>query len=141
MDGRPPSLQDAPTWLLQSTLTITDMHSPATRQGGTLWCRDCTPTVRKGKAATPLQLLLRVACTDSLAELPRGHAGHGKRYVVAQYLCLVGHAKANNTWSLLVYSEQTRTLVSLARLTDLDGSVPIEVQDAVEEWLEQYRKR
>ena len=107
VDGRAPSLQDPPTWLLQSTLTITEMHSPMTRQGGTFWYRDCTLTVRKGKAATALQLRLPVACTDSVAKLPQGHAGHGKTYVVAQYLCLVGHAKASNTWSFLVYSEQT----------------------------------
>ena len=31
VDGRAPSLQDPPTWLLQSTLTTTDMHSPVTR--------------------------------------------------------------------------------------------------------------
>ena len=35
VDGRAPSLQDPPTWVLQSTLTITDMHSPMTRQRGT----------------------------------------------------------------------------------------------------------
>ena len=129
--------------MLQSTLTITDMHSPVTRHGGTFWYRDCTLTVRKGKAATALQLQLPVACTDSMAELPQGHAGHGKRYVVAQYLCLVGHAKASNTWSFLVYSEQTsfKTLKSLARLTGLDAGVPIEVQNAVDQWLEKYRKR
>ena len=100
-------------------------------------------TVRKGKAATALQLRLPVAYTDNLAELPQGHAGHGKTYVVVQYLCLVGHAKASNTWSFLVYSEQTsfKTLKSLARLTGLDAGVPIEVQDAVDEWPEKYRKR
>ena len=143
VDGRAPSLQDPPTWVLQSTLTITDMHSPVTRQGGTFWYRDCTLTVRKGKAATALQLRLPVACTDSLAELPQGHAGHGKTYVVAEYLCLVGHAKASNTWSFLVYSEQTsfKTLKSLARLTGLDAGVPIEVHNAVDDWLEKYRKR
>ena len=75
VDGRAPSLQDPPTWVLQSTLTITDMHSPVTRQGGTFWYRDCTRTVRKGKAATALQLRLPVACTDSLAELPHGACG------------------------------------------------------------------
>ena len=69
LDGRAPSLQEHPTWLLQSTLTITDMHSPVTRQGGAFWYRDCTLTVRKGKAASALQLRLPVACTDSLAEL------------------------------------------------------------------------
>ena len=143
VDGRAPSLQDPPTWVLQSTLTITDMHSPVTRQGGTLRYRDCTLTVQKGKAATALQLRLPVACTDSLAELPQGHAGHGKTYVVAEYLCLVGHAKASNTWSFLVYSEQTsfKTLKSLARLTGLDAGVPIEVHNAVDDWLEKYRKR
>ena len=75
--------------------------------------------------------------------MSQGHAGHGKTYVVAQYLCLVGHAKASNTWSFLVYSEQTsfKTLKSLARLTGLDAGVPIEVQNAVDEWLEKYRKR
>ena len=83
VDGRAPSLQDPPTWLLQSTLTITDMHSPVTRQGSTLWYRDSTPTVSKGKAATALQLRLPVASTHKLAELPQGHAGHGKTYVVA----------------------------------------------------------
>ena len=142
MDGRTPSLQDPPTWLLQSTLSITDMHSHMTRQGGTLWYRDYTLTVRKGKAATALQLRLPVACTNSLAERPHGHAGHGKMYVVAQYLCLVGHAKANNTWTFLVYSEETsfKTPKSLARLTGLDAVVPIEV-DAVDEWLEKYGKR
>ena len=72
MDGRAPSLQDPPTWLLQSTLTITYIQSPVTKQGGTFWCRDCTLTVRKVKAATGLQLRLLVACTDSLAELPQG---------------------------------------------------------------------
>ena len=97
VDGRAPSLQDPPTRLLQSTLTITDMHSPVTRQGGTFWYRDCTLTVRKGKAATALQLRLPVACMDNVAELPHEHVGHGKTYVVAQYLCLVGHAKANDT--------------------------------------------
>ena len=143
VDGRAPSLQDPPTWVLQSTLTIIDMHSPVTRQGGTFWYRDCTLTVRKGKAATALQLRLPVACTDSLAELPQGHAGHGKTYVVAEYLCLVGHAKASNTWSFLVYSEQTsfKRLKSLARLTGLDAGVPIEVHNAVDDWLEKYRKR
>ena len=70
VDGRAPSLQDPPTWLLQSMLTITDMHSPATRQGGTFWYRDRTLTVRKGKEATTLQLRLPVACTDTVAELP-----------------------------------------------------------------------
>ena len=70
VDGLAPNLQDPPTWLLQSTLTITDMHSPVTTQGGTIWYRDCTLTVRKGKTATALQLRLQVACTDSLAELP-----------------------------------------------------------------------
>ena len=52
--------------------------------------------------------------------------GHGKTYVVAQYLCLVGHAKASNTCSFLVYSEETsfKTLKSLARLTGLDAGVP-----------------
>ena len=143
VDGRAPSLQDPPTWVLQSTLTITNMHSPVTRQGGTFWCRDCTLTVRKGKAATALQLRLPLACADSLAELPQGHAGHGKMYVVAQNLCLVGHAKASNTWSFLVYSEQTsfKTLKSLARLTGSGAGFPIEVQNAVDEWLEKYRKR
>ena len=143
VDGRAPSLQDPSTWVLQSTLTITDMHSSVTTQGGTLWYRDCTRSVRKGKAATALQLRLPVACTDSLAELPQGHAGHGKTYVVAEYLCLVGHAKASNTWSFLVYSEQTsfKTLKSLARLTGLDAGVPIEVHNAVDDWLEKYRKR
>ena len=135
VDGRAPSLQDPPTWLLQSTLTITDMHSPVTRRGGTSWYRDCTLTLRKGKAATALQMRLPVACTDSLADLPQGHAGHSKTYVVAQYLCLVGHAKASNTWSFLVYSEQT------SFKTLKDAGVPIEVQDAVDEWLEKYRKR
>ena len=143
VDGRAPSLQDPPTWVLQSTLNITDMHSPMTRHGGAFWYRDCTLTVRKGKATTALQLRLLVACTDSLAELPQGHARHGKTYVVVQYLCLVGHAKASNTWSFLVYSEQSsfKTRKSLARLTDLDAGVPIEVQDAVDEWLEKYHKR
>ena len=141
MDGRAPSLQDPPTWLLQWTLTITDMHSPVTRQGGKFWYRHCTLTVRKGKAAAALQLRLPVACTGSLAELPQGHAGHGRTYVVAQYLCLVGHAKARNTWSFLVYSEQTsfKTPKSVARVTGLDAGVPIEVQDAVDEWLGKYR--
>ena len=84
-----------------------------------------------------------MACTDSLAELPQGHAGHGKTYVVARYLCLVGHAKGSNTWFFLVYRGQTsfKTLNSLARLTGLDSGVPIEVQDAVDEWLVNYRKR
>ena len=143
VDGRAPSLQDPPTWVFQSTLTITDMHSPVTRQGGTLWYRDCTLTARKRKAATTLQLRLPVACTDSLAELPEGHARHGKTYVVAEYLCLVGHAKASNTWSFLVYSEQTsfKTLKSLARLMGLDAGVPMEVHNAVDDWLEKYRKR
>ena len=143
VDGRAPSLQDPPTWLLQSMLTITDMHSPVPRQGGTFLYRDCTLTVRKGNVATALQLRLPVARTDSVAELPQGHAGHGKTYVVVQYLCLVGHAKASNTWSFSVYSEQTgfKTPKSLARLTGLDAGVPIEVQDAVDEWLEKYRKR
>ena len=129
--------------MLQWTLTITGMHSPVTRQGGTFWYRDCTLTVRKGKAATALQLRLPVACTDSMAELPQGHARHGKTYVVAEYLCLVGHAKATNTWSFLVYREQTsfKTVKSLARLTGLDAGVPIEVHNAVEDWLEKYRKR
>ena len=106
-----------------------------TKQGGTFWYRDCTITFRKEKAATALQLQLPVACTDSLAELPQGHARHGKTYVVAQYLCLVGHAKASNTWSFLVYSEQTsfKTLKSLARRMCLDAGVPIEVQDVVDE--------
>ena len=142
VDGRAPSLQDRPTWVLQSTLTITDMHSLVTRQGGTFWYRDCTLTVGKGKAATALQLRLPVACMDSLAELPQGHAGHGKAYVVAEYLCLVGHAKASNTWSFLVSSEQTsfKTLKSLARLTGLDAGVPMEVHNAVDHWLEKYRK-
>ena len=141
--GRAPSLQDPPTWVLQSTLTITGMHSPVTRQGGRFWYRDCTLTVRKGKAATALQLRLPVAYTDSLAELPQGHAGHGKTYVVADYLCLVGHAKASNTWSFLVYSEQTgfKTLKSLARLTVWDAGVPMVVHNAVDDWLEKYRKR
>ena len=123
--------------------TITDMHSPVTRQGGTFWYRDCTLTVWKGKAATALQLRLPGACEDSLAEPPQGPAGHGKMYVVAQYLCLVGHAKASNTWSFLVYSRQTtfKTKKSLARLTVWDAGVPIEVQDAFDEWLEKYRKR
>ena len=80
VDGRAPSLQDPPTWLLQLTLTITDMHSSMTRQGGTFWYRDCTLTVWKGKAATALQLRLPVPCTDSLAEVPQGHAGHGQTY-------------------------------------------------------------
>ena len=143
VDGRAPSLQDPLTWLLRSTLTITDMRSLVTRQGGTFWYRDCMLTARKGKAATALQLRLPVACTDNLAEVPKGHSGHGKTYVVAQYLCLVGHAKARNTWSFLVYSKQTsfKTLKSLARLTGLDAGVPIEVHDAVDEWLEKYRKR
>ena len=143
VDERAPSLQDPPTWPLQSTLTITDMHSPVTRQGGTFWYRDYTLTVRKGKTATALLPWLPLACTDSLADLPQGHAGHGKTYVVAQYLCLVGHAKANNTWSFLVYSEHTsfKTLESLARLMGLDAGVPIEVQDAVEAWLEKYKNR
>ena len=143
VDGQAPSLQDPLTWLLQSTLTITGMHSPMTRQGGTFWYRDCTLTVRKGKAATALQLRLPVACTDSLAELPQGHAGHGKAYVVAQYLCLVGHAKAGNTCSFLVHSEHTsfKTPKRPARLTRLDAGVPIEVQDAFDGWLEKYRKR
>ena len=44
VDGRAPSLQDPPTWVLQLTLTITHMHSPVTRQGGTFWHRDCTLT-------------------------------------------------------------------------------------------------
>ena len=63
--------------------------------------------------------------------------------MVAQYLCLVGHAKASNTWSFLVYREQTsfKSSKSLARLTGLDAGVPIEVQDVVDEWLEKYRKR
>ena len=76
-------------------------------------------------------------------EAPQGHAGHGKTYVVAQYLCLIGHAKISNTWSFLVYSEQTsfKTLKSLARLTGLDAGVPIEVHNAVDEWLEKYRRR
>ena len=141
--GRAPSLQDPPTWVLQPTLTITDMHSPVTTQGGTFWYCDCTLTVRKGKGATALQLRLPVACTDSLAELPQGHEGHGKTYVVAEYLCLVGHAKASNTWSFLVYSEQTsfKTLRRLARLTGLDADVPIEVHNAVDDWLEKYGKR
>ena len=143
VDGRAPSLQDPPTWVLQSTLTITDMHSPVTRQGGTFWYRDSTVTVQKGKAATALQLRLPVACTDSPAELPQGHAGHGKTYVVAEYLCFVGHAKASNTWSFLVYSEKTsfKTLKSLARLTGLDAGVPIEVHNAVDDRLEKYRRR
>ena len=120
MDGRAPILQDPPAWVLQSTLTSTDMHSPVT-----------------------LQLRLPVACTDSLAELPQGHAGHGKTYVAAEYLCLVGHAKASNTWSVLVYSEQTsfKTLKSLARLTGLDAGVPMEMHNAVDDWLKKYRKR
>ena len=141
VDGRAPSLQDPPTWLLQSTLTITDIHSPVTTQGGTFRYRNCTLTVRKGKAATALQLRLPVACTDSLGELPQGHAGNGKTYVVAQYFCLVGHTKASDTWSLLVYSEQTtfKTLKSLARLTGLDAGVLSEVQDAADELLEKYR--
>ena len=84
-----------------------------------------------------------MACTDSLAELPPGHAGHGKTYVVAECLCLAGPAKASNTWSFLVYSEQTsfKTLKSLARLTGSDASVRSEVQNAVDDWLEKYRKR
>ena len=59
------------------------------------------------------------------------------------YLCLVGHAKASNTWSFLVYSEQTsfKTLKSLARLTGLDAGVPMEVHNAVDDWLEKYHKR
>ena len=63
--------------------------------------------------------------------------------MVAQYLCLVSHAKASNTWSFLVYSEHTsfKTLKTLARLTGLDAGVPIEVKHAVDEWLEKYRKR
>ena len=63
--------------------------------------------------------------------------------MVAQYLCLVGHDKASNTLSCLVYSEQTgfKTLKSLTRLTGLDAGVPIKVQDTVDEWLEKYRKR
>ena len=143
VDWPAPSLQVPPTWVLQSTLTITDMHSPVTRRGRTFWYRHCTLTVRKGKAATALQLRLPVACTDRLAELPQGHAGHGKTYVVAEYLCLVDHAKASNTWSFLVYSEQTsfKTLKSLARLTGLDAGVPMEVHNAVDDWLEKYRKR
>ena len=143
VDGRAPSLHDPPTWLLQSTLTITDMHSPVTKQGGTFWYLDCTPSVPKGKPATALQLRLPVACTDSLAELPQGHAGHGKTYVVAQYLCLVGHAKASNTWSFLVYSEQPsfKTLKTSAKLTGWHAGVPIEVQDAIDDSLEKYRKR
>ena len=63
----------------------------------------------------------------------------------AWYLCLVRHAKPSNTWSFLIYSEQTRfkTLQSLARLTGWDAGVPIEVQDAVDVWLnlKKYRKR
>ena len=51
-DRRAPSPQDPPTWVLQSMLTIIDMHSPVTREGGTFWYRDCTLTVRKGKGAT-----------------------------------------------------------------------------------------
>ena len=102
VDVRAPSLQDPPTWLLQSTLTITDMRSLVTRQGGTFWYGDCTLTAPKGKAATALRLRLPVACTDSPAEVPQGHVGHGKTYMVAQYLCLVGHAKASITWSFLV---------------------------------------
>ena len=73
VDGRAPSLQDPLTWLWQSTLTITDMHTLVTRQVGTIWYRDCTPTVRKGKATAALQLRLLVACTDSLAEPPQRH--------------------------------------------------------------------
>ena len=63
--------------------------------------------------------------------------------MVAEYLCLVGHAKASNTWSFLVYSEQTsfKTLKSPARLTGLDAGVPMEVHNAVDDWLEKYRKR
>ena len=63
--------------------------------------------------------------------------------MVAQYLYLVGHTKTSNTWSFLVYSQPTsfKTLKRLARLTGLDAGVPIEVQDAVDEWLQKYRKQ
>ena len=63
--------------------------------------------------------------------------------MVANYLCLIAHAKASNTWSFLVYSESTafKTLKSLARMTGSDTSVPLEVHDEVYGWLDEYRKR
>ena len=85
-----------------------------------------SPSVPHGTLVTPLLLRLPAACNDNMAELPRRHAGHGKQYVVAQYLCLIAHAKASNTWPFLVYSDRTgfKTLNSLARLTGLDAGAP-----------------
>ena len=105
--------------------------------------RDCTLSVRQGKSVVPLQLRLPVACTDSMAALLKGHAGDGKQYVVADYLCLIAHAKESNTWSFLVYSESTtfKTLKSLARMTGLDAGVPLEVHNEFDGWLDKYRRR
>ena len=78
-----------------------------------------------------------------MALLSKGHAGHGKQYVVADFLCLIAHAKASHTWSFLVYNESTdfKTLKCLVRMMGFDAGVPLEVQNKVDGWLEKYRRR
>ena len=71
-------LEDAPTWPATVTLTIIDMQSPVAKHGGTLWYNDCTLSVRSGKSVVPLRVCLPVACADSMATIPRGHAGDAK---------------------------------------------------------------
>ena len=118
-------------------------HSPSATCMGVHSGTDCTLGARKGKSVVPLQLCLAMACTNSMAALRKGHAGHGKQHVVSDYLCLIAHTKASNTWSFLVYSESTafKTLKSMARMMGLDASIPLEVHTEVDGWLDKYRKR
>ena len=53
IDGRQLGLEDPPTWPSTATLTISDMHSPVAKHGGTFWYLDCNVSVRQGKAVVP----------------------------------------------------------------------------------------
>ena len=142
VDGRAPSRQDPPTWLLQLTLPITDMHSPVTRQRGTFWYRLHTDRPEGEGSHCPATAVASGMYGQSGRASP-GACRTWQDLRGCAVLVPCGPCLASNAWSFLVYSEQTsfKTLKSLARLTGLDVGVPIEVQDAVDEWLEKYRKR
>ena len=63
--------------------------------------------------------------------------------MVAHYLCLIAQAKASNMCSSLANNERTtfKTVKSLARMTDCDVSIALEVHNEVDGSLEKYRKQ
>ena len=143
VDGRAPSLQDLLTWVLQSTLTISDMHSPVTRQGGTFWYRDCTLTVRKSKPATSPAI--------AVASGMYGQSGRAAPAACRTWQDVRGCGVLVPCWPC--QGQQHMVVLGVQRADQLqDAEVsgkadgfgcrcPIEVHNAVNDWLGKYRKR